>query len=222
MEARLSPHNGCRRCSECAWERLCGDLRSLWEHPGPPERWRRASCAVVADCTCRCATARFGKNRTFCVCACMVRSCLTRGSGSCVCSVLLPWCGVQKTAYGSDIQIFHTRAYTTSAGCRGPLWSSTPCAGSTDETKLWTPDLFDIRSHRTYKQKSSGPSLRFRCEQPSFESELAACTRGTSEWACEWALVPEHAWRLGPRTPWALPLTLGYHTMKSHGMTSHV
>jgi hypothetical protein len=31
------------------------------------------------------------------------------------------------------------------------LWSSTPRAGSTDETKLWTPDLFDIRSHRTYK-----------------------------------------------------------------------
>ena len=56
------------------------------------------------------------------------------------------------------------------------LWSSTPRAGATEETKIWTPDLFYIRSHRTYKQKSSEASLRFQCGQPSFESAGEPCT----------------------------------------------
>jgi hypothetical protein len=50
------------------------------------------------------------------------------------------------------------------------LWSSTPRAGSTDVTKIWTPDLFYIRSRRTYKQKSSEASLRFPCEKTGAES----------------------------------------------------
>jgi hypothetical protein len=55
------------------------------------------------------------------------------------------------------------------------LWSNTlrVPVRQMKQTKIWTPNLFDIRSRRTYKQKSSEASLRFPCEHPSFESELS-------------------------------------------------
>ena len=53
-------------------------------------------------------------------------------------------------------------------------WScstSNPPAGLADEKKLWTPDLFDSYSHRSYKQKSSGRQPRFQCENRRTGSE---------------------------------------------------